>query len=562
MRHFFLCCLCLLFATWAQTGEKRRQHARSMVISKFGIVATSQTLASAAGAGILEQGGNAVDAAITANAVLGVVEPCSNGIGGDLFAIVYEAKSGQLYGLNASGWAPAGLTIDFLATRGIHSMPQKGIDSVTVPGCVAGWEALHQKFGKMDFSKLLSPAIYYGNNGFPVTEMISASWQQAVDFLSSYPNARETFLLGGKAPRVGEVFRNRDLARTLLRIAEQGRDGFYKGSNAESMLQISREYGGTFKLSDFTEFEPEWIDPISTSYRGWTVYELPPNGQGIAALMMLNLMERFPLEEEGYHSAGALHVMIEAKKLAYADMLRNVGDPRFSSVPVKTLLSKSFAEQRARLILTEKASCQVPPAKLAEISHSYGGDTIYLSVIDRDGNIVSLIQSNYMGFGSGLVPPGAGFMLHNRGALFTLDRAKPNSLEPHKRPLHTIIPGFMEKEGVHIGFGIMGGWNQAQAHAQFVSNVVDLRMNVQEALEAARFTKPTFEGCDVLVEDRVPENVRSTLLRWGHELRVLGPYSESMGAGQAVMRDKAGINYGGSDPRKDGAAVPENPPWD
>ncbi len=562
MKFFLLCSLCLLFATWAETGEKPRQHARSMVISKFGIVATSQSLASAAGAGILEQGGNAIDAAIAANAVLGVVEPGSNGIGGDLFAIVYEAKSGQLYGLNASGWAPSGLTIDFLEARGIHSMPQKGIDSVTVPGCVAGWEALHRKFGRMNFSKLFSPAIYYGNNGFPVTEIISASWQQSVDFLSSYPNARDTFLLGGRAPNVGEVFRNRDLACTLQKIAEQGRNGFYKGSTAESILQISKEYSGTFKLSDLTEFEPEWVEPISTTYRGWTVYELPPNGQGIAALMMLNLMERFPLEEYGHNSAKALHIMIEAKKLAYADMLRNVGDPRFSELPVKTLLSKSFAEQRARLILSEKASCLVPPAELTEISHSYGGDTIYMSAVDREGNIVSLIQSNYAGFGSGLVPPRMGFMLQNRGALFTLDRGKPNSLEPRKRPLHTIIPAFMEKEGVRIGFGIMGGWNQSQAHAQFVSNVVDFKMNVQEALETARFTKPTFEGCDVLVEDRVPENVRATLLRWGHELRALGPYSGSMGGGQAIMRDRVGINYGGSDPRKDGSAVPENPPWD
>ena len=561
MRFFLLCSLCLLFTVWAEPGEKPRRQARSMVISRFGIVATSQTLASAAAARILEEGGNAIDAAIAANAVLGVVEPGSNGIGGDLFAMVYEAKSGRLYGLNASGWAPSGLTIESLEARGIYIMPQEGIDSVTVPGCVAGWEALHRRFGKISFLKVLSPAIYYANNGFPVTEIISARWEDEVEFLSSYPNARGTFLLGGKAPKVGEIFRNPDLARSLQKIAEQGRDGFYQGSTAESILQISQENGGTFKLSDLTEFEPEWVEPISTTYRGWTVYELPPNGQGIAALSMLNLMERFPLEEYGQNSAKALHIMIEAKKLAYADMLRNVGDPRFSVVPVKTLLSKNFAEQRAGLILPDKASCHVPPAKLSEISHSYGGDTIYMSAVDHDGNMVSLIQSNYAAFGSGLVPPRTGFPLQNRGALFTLDRGKPNSLEPRKRPLHTIIPAFMEKNGVRIGFGIMGGWNQAQAHAQFVSNVVDFEMNIQEALEAARFTKPTFEGCDVQVEDRIPENVRNILFQWGHELRVLGPFSSSMGGGQAVMRDRSGINYGGSDPRKDGEAVPENPPW-
>ena len=561
MKLFLLSCLCMLVTAWAESGEKPRQQARSMVISRFGIVATSQPLASAAAVRILEEGGNAIDAAIAANAVLGVVEPGSNGIGGDLFAMVYEVKSGRLYGLNASGWAPSGLTIDSLEARGIHSMPQEGIDSVTVPGCVAGWEALHRRFGKIPFSKLLSPAIYYGNHGFPVTEIISASWQDAVEFLTSHPNARETFLLGGKAPRVGEVFRNPDLARSLQLIAEQGRNGFYRGSTAESILQISKENGGTFKLSDLTEFEPEWVEPISTTYRGWTVYELPPNGQGIAALSMLNLMERFPLEEYGHNSAKALHIMIEAKKLAYADMLQNVGDPRFSKMPVKAGLSKNLAERRARLILTEQANCHVPPSDLTGIENSYGGDTIYMSAIDREGNIVSLIQSNYFAFGSGLVPPRTGFPLQNRGALFTLDRGKPNSLEPRKRPLHTIIPAFMEKEGVRIGFGIMGGWNQAQAHAQFVSNVVDFKMNIQEALEAARFTKPTFEGCDVQVEDRVSEKVRNILFQWGHELRVVGPFSGSMGGGQAVMRDRSGINYGGSDPRKDGEAVPESPPW-
>ena len=561
MRLFLLFFMLLLVTAWAEPSEKPRQQARSMVISKFGIVATSQTLASAAGAHILEQGGNAIDAAIAANAVLGVVEPVSNGIGGDLFAIVYEAKSGRLHGLNASGCAPSGLTIDFLETRGMRGMPQEGIYSVTVPGCVAGWEALRKKYGRLEFSKLLAPAIYYAENGIPITEIISASWRQSVEVLSAHPNSKETFLPEGRAPKVGDVFRNPDLALSLRRIAERGRDGFYRGATAEAILQISQENSGTFNPSDLTEFEPEWVEPISTSYRGWTVYELPPNGQGVAALSMLNLMERFPLEEYGHNSAKALHVMIEAKKLAYADMLQYVGDPRFSKVPVKAMLSKELAEQRAYLIFPEKASCRVTPTDLTGISHSYGGDTIYMSAIDREGNIVSLIQSNYMGFGSGLVPPKTGFMLHNRGALFTLERGKPNSLEPRKRPLHTIIPAFMEKESVRIGFGIMGGWNQAQAHAQFVSNIVDFGMNIQEALEAARFTKPTFDGCDVLVEDRMPEKVRNTLLQWGHEVRVLGPFSGSMGGGQAVMRDRTGINYGGSDPRKDGAAAPENPSW-
>ncbi len=565
MRLCFLLVPLLAMALFAQTPpavEKARQQARSMVISQFGIVATSQTLASEAGAQILETGGNAIDAAIAANAVLGLVEPTSNGIGGDLFAIVYQAKTGKLYGLNASGWSPTGLTIDFLETKGHKAMPQRGIYSVTVPGAVAGWEALRRRFGTMDFSKLLAPATYYAEKGFPVTEIIASGWGSvaSVQFLSEHPNSKATYLPGGKAPRVGEIFRNPDLARSFRLITEKGRDGYYKGSVAEAIVAISQETDGTFTLADLAEFEPEWVEPITTTYRGWKVYELPPNGQGIAALSMLNLMERFPLGEYGHNSARALHVMIEAKKLAYADMLRYVGDPRFSRVPVEAMLSKPHAEERAKLIHPDRASCRITPSELKQMTKLEGGDTIYMSAIDKEGNIVSLIQSNYAGFGCGLVPSKTGFMLQNRGALFTLERGHPNELEPRKRPLHTIIPAFMEKDGVRIGFGIMGGWNQAQAHAQFVANVADFGMNVQAALEFPRFTKQTFEGCDVLLESRVPEAVRNELTRLGHEVQVGAPYASSVGGGQAVMRDSSGVNYAGSDPRKDGAAVPQGPP--
>jgi gamma-glutamyltranspeptidase/glutathione hydrolase len=532
-----------------------------MVVSRFGIVATSQTLASRAGAQILELGGNAVDAAIAANAVLGVVEPTSNGLGGDLFAIVYQAKTGKLYGLNSSGWAPAKMTPDWVRSRGQQTMPHDGILTVTVPGCVAGWDALRGKLGTLGFDTLLKSAIYYAEEGYPLTEMISNGWKSAERLQNVNAAFKRTFLPSGHAPLVGEIFRNPDLARSLRRIAERGRDGFYKGPTAQAIVQLSRELGGAMEAADLAQFEAEWVQPISTTYRGWTVTELPPNGQGIAALMMLNLMERFPLAEYGQNSTLALHVMIEAKKLAYADLLRYVADPRFSEVPVDAMLAKTHAEKRAQGIHLDKAQASVAPSAAEDLKAKRAGDTIYMSAIDSEGNIVSLIQSNYSGFGSGLVAPGTGFGLQNRGALFSLDASHPNVLAPRKRPLHTIIPAFLQKGDVRIGFGIMGGWNQAQAHAQFVSNVVDFGMNIQAALEAPRFTKGTFEGLDVEIEPRIPESTRAELTRLGHELKVLeSPFSPMVGGGQAVMRNGQGVNFGASDPRKDGAAEPQAPP--
>src|SRR5215471_8042867 len=381
-------------------------------------------------------------------------------------------------------------------------MPQNGIYSVTVPGAVAGWDALRSRFGTKNFPELLAPAIYYAENGFPITEVIGRGWNGSVNKLSQQANSAKTFLVNGQAPKVGQLFRNPDLGKSLRLIAENGRDGFYRGPTAEAILALSKETGGTFTAADLTEFQPEWVTPISTTYRGWTISELPPNSTGIAALMMLNLMEQYPLKDWGFHSTKALHVMIEAKKLAYADLVRYIGDPKFSKLPVDALLSKSHGAERSKLIDMNKAACNIEPARLEGYTNSTAQDTIYLSAIDKDGNIVSLIQSNYSDFGSGVVAPGTGFILHNRGALFTLEPNHPNSLAPHKRPLHTIIPAFMEKDGVRIGFGIMGGWNQAQAHAQFVSNLVDFGMNIQAALDVPRFTKLTFEGCDVQVESR------------------------------------------------------------
>ena len=534
-----------------------RNQGRSMVISRNGIVAAESPLAAQAGVEMLEHGGNAVDAAIAANAMMGLVAPMSDGIGGDIFAIIYDAKSGKLYGLNGSGYAPTGLTIDFLKRQGLREMPQRGIYSVTVPGAVDGWQKMLDRFGSKKFPEILGPAIRTAEEGFPVTEWTGALWRDNAGELQANDAAIQTLLPGGRAPAVGDVFRNPDLAHSLRLIADGGRDAYYKGEIAKRIVEASSRHGGTFTLKDFADYSSEWVDPISTTYRGWTVTELPPNGQGLAALEMLNIMETFPLEKFGLNSTNDLHTMIEAKKLAYADLVRYIGDPKFSKLPVAQLLSKDWATQRAKLIDPNKANCNVSAGTLPQ----GGNNTIYLSVVDRDGNMVSLIQSIYSNFGSGMVAEGTGFVLQNRGGLFVLDPNSPDSLAPRKRPLHTIIPAFMEKGDVRIAFGIMGGWNQSQAHAQYVSHIVDFHQNIQAAMETARFVKLTFPGCDLDLENRIPGNVRAELQAKGHILKMHNGYSNTFGGGQAVMRDfAAGVNYGASDPRKDGAAVPELPP--
>jgi gamma-glutamyltranspeptidase/glutathione hydrolase len=530
-----------------------RAEARSMVITQRGIVAASQTLAAQAGAQVLARGGSAADAAIAANAVLTVVEPMSCGMGGDLFAIHWDAKTKALTGINASGWAPRKLTIEFLKARGLASMPQQGVFTVTVPGCVDGWEKLHKRFGRLPWSDLFRPAIYYASRGFPVTELIQRGWNAERGKLSMDQHARPVFLPGGEVPKVGQVFRNPDLARALELVSEGGAAAFYRGPIAQAILNIIDRLGGVMDAADLSEFQSEWVTPISTDYRGWKIYELPPNGQGVAALEMLNILERFPLAEHKPLSADAYHLKIEAQKLAYQDLRRYVADPRFAKVPLDGLLAKPYAAERAALIDAGKARCDAAPGNPPS-----GGDTIYLSVVDKDGNIVSLIQSIYQSFGAGIVVPEMGFHLHNRGGLFDLDERHPNALAPRKRPFHTIIPGFMEKADVHVGFGIMGGLNQAQAHAQFVSNLVDHGMNIQGALEAPRFTKLNFGGCDVVIEGRVPPETLEELRRRGHSLDVRGPFDDIVGGGQVVLRDSAAeVNYGASSPRKDGAAVPE-----
>jgi gamma-glutamyltranspeptidase/glutathione hydrolase len=539
------------------TDAQDRGQTRSMVISKGGIVASESPLASQAGVRILESGGNAVDAAIAMNAMMGVVEPMMNGIGGDLFVIVYDAKANKLYGLNASGWAPKALTIDFLHKQGLRDMPQKGVHSITVPGVVDGWQKLADKFGRKKLKDDLAASIRAAQDGFPVPEWVAAYWAAEVDLLRTDDAATSVYLPGDRAPKVGEVFKNPDLAASLEQIAERGRDAFYKGEISKKILDAEKRHNGTMTEKDLAEYSSEWVEPISTTYRDWTVYEMPPNGQGIGVLEMLNIMEKFPLGEKdsGFGSTKALHTMIEAKKLAYADVARYLADPRGQRIPVATLLSKTWAAERAKLIDPDKAMCDAAAGEIAG-----GSDTTYLSAVDRDGNMVSLIQSNYAAFGSGIVPAGAGFVLHNRGGLFTLDPSSPNALAGHKRPKHTIIPGFAQNGDKRMAFGIMGGWNQAQAHAQFIANIADFKMNIQAAVEAPRFTKYTFTGCDVEMENRVNGKVRDELTAKGHQIKVLGTFSSRVGGGQVVLRDfTAGVNYGASDPRKDGQAAAELP---
>jgi gamma-glutamyltranspeptidase / glutathione hydrolase len=532
-------------------------QGRSMVVSTGGIVSAENPLAAQAGAQILAQGGNAIDAIIATNAAIGVIEPMMNGMGGDLFAIVYDAKSKKLYGLNASGWAPAGLTIEHLKSKGIDKMPNLGIDSVTVPGAVDGWSKLLAKFGSKPLAELLAPAIHHARDGFPIAEWDADYFAEEESFLQKDKNLAATYLINGRAPKLGEIFKNPDLARSLEIVAKGGRDAYYKGELAQRIVAFSQKQGGTMTAADFADYSAEWVEPISTTYHGWTVYEIPPNGQGIAALIMLNIMENFPLAQYGPQTADTLHTEIEAKKLAYADLQRYIGDPRFAKIPTAGLLDKAYAAQRAKLIDPQKANCNVSPGEPAFPST---GDTTYLTAVDKDGNMVSLIQSNYAAFGSRLVADGTGFALQDRGGLFVLDPSSPDALAGHKRPLHTIIPAFMEKGDEKIAFGIMGGFNQAQAHAQFVADVADFGMNIQAALEAPRFDKYTFAGCDLDIEDRIPASVLAALTARGHQLKTHPGYFDGMGGGQAVRRDfSSHVNFGASDPRKDGSAIPQPP---
>ncbi|PYY15833.1 MAG: gamma-glutamyltransferase [Acidobacteria bacterium] len=548
MRPFTLIAMTLLVTNLAASQD--RAYGRSMVISPNGIVATSHYLASQAGARILAQGGTAVDAAIAANAVLSVTEPMMNGIGGDMFAIYWDAKTGKISGINASGWAPQALTPDHLRAKGITKMPSHGIDSVTVPGAVAGWAAMHKRFGKLPWRDLFQPAIYYAENGYAVPEIIHDAWANAY----FTDEGKRVFLPNGHPPELGAVFKNPDYARALRLLADRGPDVFYRGEIGQALIATSSELGGTMTAEDLAQFAPEWVDPISTDYRGWRVYELPPNGQGMAALSMLNIMEQAPPSADGPQGTAELHKKIEAMQLAYADLQRYLADPRVSTVPTSGLLSKQYAAKRAKLIDPNKARCDYGAGAPT------GSDTTYLTTVDREGNIVSWINSNYSEFGSGVVVKGMGFTLQNRGALFALDPAHPNVLAGHKRPYHTIIPAFMEKGDQHIGFGIMGGANQPLAHAQFVSNLVDYGMNVQAAISAPRFTVGRGDFCHIPIESRVKSDVIEALRAKGHNLEVRKEYTSLMGRGQAILHDSSKkMNFAASDPRADGSAEAEPP---
>ncbi|MCH8929701.1 MAG: gamma-glutamyltransferase [Proteobacteria bacterium] len=533
--------------------------SRSEVIATHGMAATSQPLATQIAIDILKSGGNAIDAAIAANAALGLMEPTGNGIGGDLFAIIWDAKTKKLYGLNASGRSPRSLTREWFIDNGYESIPPRGALPVSVPGTVDGWFEMHQRFGSLPMKEILKPAIDYAREGFPVSEYIAWLWKKYETILGEYPAFRETYLPNGRAPAKGEIFKNPRLANTLEKIAEGGRDVFYKGEMAHVIADHVQANGGFLSYEDLLSHRSEWVEPVSTSYRGYDVWELPPNGQGIAALQMLNILEPFDLAAMGFGSADYLHVLTEAKKLAFEDRAKFYADPDFADVPVKEMISKAYADRRRELLSMEKAAKAYPPGdpKLEN------GDTIYLTTADKYGNMVSLIQSNYRGMGSGMVPPGLGFNLQDRGELFSLEEGHANSFEPGKRPFHTIIPAFVTKDGKPwLSFGIVGGAMQPQAHVQILVNLIDFGMNLQEAGDAPRLrhegsSQPTGEqmhdGGVLLLESGIDDQVIAELRQRGHHVSLaVGGF----GGYQAIRRDeKNGTYIGASETRKDGHAA-------
>ncbi|WP_196138689.1 gamma-glutamyltransferase [Aliikangiella sp. G2MR2-5] len=539
---------------------------RSEVIAQNGMVATSQPLATQVGLDILKSGGSAVDAAIAANAALGLMEPTGNGIGGDLFAIIWDNKKQKLYGLNASGRSPLGLSFEQLEkelkTLGTDTIPAYGMLPISVPGTIDGWFEMHKKFGQLPMEEILAPTIKYAHQGFPVSELIAHYWQLSVPRLSPQSgNFESTFTINGKAPAKGEVFRNPELGKTLSLIAKQGRDVFYKGTIARQIDRFMQDNNGFLRYRDFASHRSEWVTPLSTNYRGYDVFELPPNGQGIAALQMLNILENYDLKKSGFLSSESLHLMIEAKKLVFEDRAKFYADPDFNQLPITGLLSKDYAKARAKLIGV-KASRKVDAGNPA----LYQGDTIYLTTADKDGNMVSLIQSNYRGMGSGVVVPGLGFVFQDRGQLFSMDESHANVYAPGKRPFHTIIPAFVMKDGKpYISFGLMGGAMQPQGHVQIITNIIDFGMGLQEAGDAVRWqhfgsTEPTEargkfikDGGVVALESDIPYQTIRELMAKGHQVRYdRGGY----GGYQAIMFDPENkVYYGASESRKDGQAA-------
>ncbi len=536
--------------------------SRSEVIATQGMVATSQPLATQIGIDILKQGGNALDAAIAANAALGLMEPTGNGIGGDLFAIIWDAKSKQLYGINGSGRSPLGLSFKQLKkelkAKDLSAIPPLGFLPISVPGTVDAWFTMHERFGRLSMKKILAPAISYANEGFPVSELIAYYWGLSVPSRSKQPgDFINTFTIDGKAPVKGQIFKNPDLANTLQLLADKGRNVFYKGEVADKIDRFMKKHGGYLRKKDFTQHRSQWVTPLSVNYRGYDVWELPPNGQGIAALQILNILEQYDLKSLGQNSTETLHLMVEAKKLVFEDRAKLYTDPDFAKLPIEHLLSKAYAVKRANLIGKKANQKLTAGTKILE-----KGDTIYLTTADSDGNMVSLIQSNYRGMGSGVVVPGLGFGFQDRGELFSMDPEHANVYQPGKRPFHTIIPAFITKDGKpFISFGLMGGAMQPQGHVQIVTNIIDFDMNLQEAGDAARWqhggsTEPTESATSSLtnggylqLESALPYQTVRELMKRGHDIRYdLGGY----GGYQAIMVDDNGVYFGASESRKDG----------
>ncbi len=560
--RLLLVCMAILATTAAAADRVTGQSfaTRSEVFAQHGMVATSQPLATQIGLDVLKRGGSAVDAAIAANAALGLMEPTGNGIGGDLFAIVWDAKTQKLHGYNGSGRSPRALSLQWFADNGHTKIPSWGPLPVTVPGAVDGWFALHGRFGKLPMKDLLAPAIGYARDGFPVSELIAYYWDRSVPRLGQYPGFREQFTNDGRAPRKGEIWKNANLANTLAAIAKGGRDAFYTGRIARTIGDYMQANGGFLSYDDLAAHRGEWVEPVSTNYRGYDVWELPPNGQGIAALQMLNILEGYDLASYGFGSAEHVHLFVEAKKLAFEDRAMYYADPAFAAAPVARLISKEYAAERRKLISPDKAATAVAPGEFQT-----GGDTIYLTTADRWGNMVSLIQSNYRGMGSGMAPPGLGFILQDRGEMFVLKEGHANTFAPGKRPFHTIIPAFITKDGKPwLSFGVMGGDTQPQGHAAIVINLVDFGMNLQEAGDAPRIqhdgstspegqAMPMADGGTIELESGFDYATIRALMRMGHKVRFA---DGTFGGYQAIGRDaKNGAWIGASEGRKDGQAA-------
>jgi gamma-glutamyltranspeptidase/glutathione hydrolase len=563
MRQFAIAVFTALLSFTANAGDRitgRDFATRSEIFAQHGMVATSHPLATQIGLDVLKKGGTAVDAAIAANAALGLMEPVSNGVGGDLFAIVWDARTKKLYGYNGSGRSPKSLTLKWFQDNGYKEIPPLGPLPVNVPGCVDGWFALHDRFGKLPMKDDLAPAIRYAREGFPLTELIAFYWEHSVPRLSKYPGFAEQMTIGGKAPAKGEIWKNPNLAHTLEAIASGGRDAFYKGKIAHTIAEYMKANGGFLSYDDLASHHGEWVEPVSTNYRGYEVYELPPNGQGIAALQMLNILEGYDFSKIPFGSVEHVHLFVEAKKLAYEDRAKFYADPDFAKAPVDRLISKDYAAERRKLISMDHALKHVEPGDV-----KLGGDTIYLTTADQWGNMVSLIQSNYRGMGSGMTPPGLGFVLQDRGQLFVLKEGHANTFEPGKRPFHTIIPSFVTKDGAPwLSFGVMGGDMQPQGHVEILMNLIDFGMSLQEAGDAPRIqhegstspegqATPMTNGGWVDLESGFPyETVRGLMMK-GHDVRfALGPY----GGYQAIEWDaKNRVYIGASEGRKDGQAA-------